>query len=400
MGWNESYGNHGTYCKLASVIDPECFSELSHPEMARYARHLSLPEVGTEGQQRLKAARVLCIGTGGLGSPAALYLAAAGVGRIGLVDADRVDLSNLQRQILHGTSDVGRSKLASARDRLAEVNPHVQIDLHEVAFRAENGMEIARDYDIVLDGTDNFPTRYLSNDVCAFLKKPNLYGSILRFEGQCSVFAPHLGGPCYRCMLPEPPAPGAVPGCAEGGVIGVLPGVIGTMQALEAIKLILGIGEPLVGRLVHFDALRFKFREFKLRKDPNCPVCGEHPSITTPIDYDRFCGLPPAQSKTTLSVTALQRKLGQPGFLLVDVREPLEWQMGHIAGSVHIPLGELKARMGELDPAREIGLLCKSGVRSARALGLLQEAGFQKLRNIEGGIIAWAREVDPSLTVV
>ena len=370
--------------------------------MARYARHLSLPEVGIEGQQRLKAARVLCIGTGGLGSPAALYLAAAGVGRIGLVDADRVDLSNLQRQILHGTRDVGRSKLASARDRLAEVNPHVQLDLHEVAFRADNAMEIARDYDIVLDGTDNFPTRYLSNDVCSFLKKPNIYGSILRFEGQCSVFAPHRGGPCYRCMLPEPPPPGEVPACAEGGVLGVLPGVIGTMQALEAIKLILGVGEPLVGRLIHFDALRFKFREFKLRRDPKCPVCGEHPSITAPIDYDQFCGIPSAQPEATaetLTVAALQRRLDAPGtpFLLVDVREPFEWEMGHIAGSRHIPLGELAARIGELDPNREIGLLCKSGVRSARALRLLQEAGFQKLWNIEGGILAWAREADPSL---
>lgn len=368
--------------------------------MARYARHLSLPEVGIEGQQRLKAARVLCIGTGGLGSPAALYLAAAGVGRIGLVDADCVDLSNLQRQILHGTSDVGRSKLASARDRLAEVNPHVVVDLHQAAFRADNALAIAREYDVILDGTDNFPTRYLSNDVCAFLKKPNIYGSILRFEGQCSVFAPHLGGPCYRCMLPQPPPPGAVPGCAEGGVLGVLPGVIGTLQALEAIKLILGVGEPLVGRLVHFDALRFKFREFKLRRDPKCPVCGEHPTITSPIDYDQFCGIPAPQPNTeTLSVAALKRRLDDPStpLLLLDVREPFEWAIGHIAGSRHIPLGELPARISELDPARETALLCKSGVRSARALRLLQEAGFKNLWNIEGGITAWAREVDPSL---
>lgn len=381
------------------MIASERLPELTTPEMARYARHLSLPEVGKKGQQRLKSARVLCIGTGGLGSPAALYLAAAGVGRIGLVDADRVDLSNLQRQILHGTSDVGRSKLDSARDRLAEANPHVQIDLHETVFRADNALAIARDYDIVLDGTDNFPTRYLSSDVCAFLKKPNIYGSILRFEGQCSVFAPHLGGPCYRCMLPRPPSPGEVPSCAEGGVLGVLPGVIGTMQALEAIKLILGVGEPLVGRLVHFDALRFKFREFKLRRDPKCPVCGEHPTITAPIDYDQFCGIPVTRpGAATLSVAALKRRLadGSP-FLLVDVREPFEWEMGHIDGSLHLPLGQLEARIGELDPALEIGLLCKSGVRSARALRLLQEAGFQKLWNIEGGILAWAREVDPSL---
>ena len=371
--------------------------------MARYSRHLVLPEVGVEGQRRLKAASVLCIGTGGLGSPIALYLAAAGVGRIGLVDADVVDFSNLQRQILHGTKDVGRKKLASAHDRLSDVNPHVQIDLHEVYFKADNAMGIAKDYDLVIDGTDNFPTRYLSNDVCVFLKKPNIYGSILRFEGQCSVFAPHLGGPCYRCMLPEPPPAGSVPACAEGGVLGVLPGMIGMMQAIETIKLIVGIGEPLVGRLIHFDALKFKFREFKLRKDPKCPVCGEHPSITAPIDYDQFCGIPTASTATgagegMLSAAALKQKFDAgEKFTLVDVREPFEWELGHIPGAKHIPLGELCSRMNELDCTGETVLLCKSGMRSAKALSLLKEAGFAKLWNVQGGIAAWAREVDPAL---
>ena len=371
-------------------------------ELARYARHLTLPEVGLDGQRRLKAASVLCIGAGGLGSPIALYLAAAGVGRIGLVDSDAVDLSNLQRQILHGTKDVGRSKLSSARDRLHDANPHVQVDLHATSFRAENAMQIAKNYDVIIDGTDNFPTRYLSNDVSVFLKKPNIYGSILRFEGQCSVFAPHLSGPCYRCMLPEPPPTGSVPTCAEGGVLGVLPGIIGTMQALDALKLILGIGEPLVGRLIHFDALKFKFREFKLRKDPKCPVCGEHPSITAPIDYDAFCGVPQAspagEQAEIITVMALKQKLdaGQP-FVLLDVREPFEWEICHISGAQLIPLGELPARMDELDRTSEIVLLCKAGIRSARALQLLKSAGFKNLRNVTGGISAWAREVDPAM---
>ena len=373
---------------------------LTHGELARYARHLALPEVGAEGQRRLKAASVLCIGTGGLGSPIALYLAAAGVGRIGLVDADNVDVSNLQRQILHGTGDVGRKKLDSARDRLREINPLVQVELYDTYFCAENAMGIAASYDVVLDGTDNFSTRYLSNDVCVFLKKPNIYGSILRFEGQCSVFAPHLGGPCYRCMLPEPPPAGSVPACAEGGVLGVLPGVIGTMQAIEAIKLILGIGEPLVGRLIHFDALKFKFREFKLRKDPHCPVCGEHPSITAPIDYDRFCGISSGAGagEGTLSVTALKAKLDAgERFLLLDVREPFEWDICHIPGAKLIPLGSLPSRVDELDRTGEIALLCKAGIRSAKALQILKEAGFAKLSNVEGGIAAWAREVDPAM---
>lgn len=369
--------------------------------MARYARHLALPEVGLEGQRKLKRASVLCIGTGGLGSPSALYLAAAGVGRIGLVDADTVDLSNLQRQVLHGTGDVGRKKLDSARDRLREANPHTQVDLYDTYFRAENAMEIAGGYDVVIDGTDNFPTRYLSNDVCAFLKKPNIYGSILRFEGQCSVFAPHVGGPCYRCLLPEPPPPGSVPACAEGGVLGVLPGIVGLMQATEALKWIVGIGEPLVGRLVHFDALRFKFREFKLRKDPKCPVCGEHPSITQPVDSARFCGLPatpPPEEGASLSVRELKRKLdAREPFLLLDVRESFEWEICRIPGARRIALGDLPSQLHTLDRSGEIALLCKSGIRSAKALQLLQKAGFSRLWNVEGGITAWAREVDPAM---
>lgn len=377
--------------------------ELTHDELSRYARQLVLPELGLDGQRRLKAARVLCIGTGGLGSPIALYLAAAGVGRIGLMDADAVDLSNLQRQVLHGTKDVGRKKLASASERLREINPHVQLTLHDGWFKADNAMEIVEPYDLVIDGTDNFPTRYLSNDVCVFLKKPNIYGSILRFEGQCSVFAPHLGGPCYRCMLPEPPPPGTVPACAEGGVLGVLPGMIGMMQAIEAIKLILGAGDPLLGRLVHFDALKFRFREFKLRKDPKCPVCGEHPTLTQPVDYDQFCGItaPPAAAdpgSESITVLELKRKLdAREDFLLLDVREPFEWALCRIEGATLIPLGELAARREELDPDAEIVLLCKSGIRSDRALQFLKQSGFTRLRNTVGGITAWRQDIEPTM---
>ena len=358
-----------------------------------------------EGQKRIKAASVLCIGTGGLGSPIALYLAAAGIGRLGLVDGDTVDFSNLQRQILHGTKDVGRKKLNSARDRIREVNPNVQVDLYDAFFTSANAREIAAPYDIVIDGTDNFPTRYLSNDICVFLKKPNVYGSIFRFDGQCTVFAPHLGGPCYRCMFPEPPPPGMVPSCAEGGVLGVLPGIIGVMQAIEAIKLIVGIGDSLMGRLVHFDALKMKFREFKLRKDPKCPVCSENPTITDLIDYEQFCGIPEAKAAEAeeahvpaISVGELKAKLDRgEKFVLLDVREPFEYDICRIAGSRLIPLGQLPSRMSELDSADEIVLQCKSGVRSARALRLLQEAGFSKLSNVEGGILAWSEQVDPSI---
>ncbi len=390
-----------------SIIDPSRLEkiEFSNDEIARYSRHLIMPEVTLEGQKRLKAASVLCIGTGGLGSPIALYLAAAGIGRMGLVDGDVVDFSNLQRQILHGTKDVGRKKLNSARDRIREINPNVQIDLHDAMFTSENAREITEPYDIVIDGTDNFPTRYLSNDICIFLKKPNIYGSIFRFDGQCTVFAPHLGGPCYRCMFPEPPPPGMVPSCAEGGVLGVLPGIIGVMQAIEAIKLIIGIGEPLIGRLVHFDALKLKFREFKLRRDPKCPVCSDNPTITELIDYDQFCGIPQAAAAEaaeepipTISVRDLKRKLdAKEKFVLVDVRENFEYDIARIPGAKLIPLGELPSRMSELDSADEIVLHCKSGVRSAKALKLLREAGFAKLANVEGGITAWADEVDPSV---
>ena len=392
---------------MNSIIDPSRLEriEFSNDEIARYSRHLIMPEVTLEGQKRLKAASVLCIGTGGLGSPIALYLAAAGIGRMGLVDADIVDFSNLQRQILHGTKDVGRKKLNSARDRIREINPNVQVDLHDTYFRAENAREIVEPYDIVIDGTDNFPTRYCSNDVCVFLKKPNIYGSIFRFDGQCSVFAPHLGGSCYRCMIPEPPPPGLVPSCAEGGVLGVLPGIIGVMQAIEAIKLIIGIGTPLINRLVNFDALKMEFRTFKLRRDPKCPVCGDNPTITDLVDYDQFCGIPQAAAEEAaeapvpaITVQELKRRIdAKEKFVLVDVREKFEYDICRIPGSKLIPLGELPSRMSELDSADDIVLQCKSGVRSAKALKLLREAGFGKLNNLEGGITAWADEIDSSV---
>ncbi len=377
--------------------------DFSNDEIARYSRHLIMPEVTLEGQKRIKAASILCIGTGGLGSPIALYLAAAGIGRLGLVDFDVVDFSNLQRQILHGTDDVGRKKLNSAKDRIKAVNPNVQVDLHDCLFRSENAMQIVRDYDIVVDGTDNFPTRYLSNDVCVLARKPNVYGSIFRFDGQCTVFAPHLGGPCYRCMFPEPPPPGMVPSCAEGGVLGVLPGIIGVLQAIEAIKLILGIGDSLIGRLVSFDALKLRFREFRIRKDPKCPICGDNPTIHQLIDYDQFCGIPQADAEAanemdvpTISPGELKAKLDRKDkFVLVDVREPYEYEICSIPGSKLIPLGELPARLSELDSADDIVLHCKVGGRSAKALRVLQEAGFRKLNNLKGGIAAWSEEVDP-----
>ena len=379
--------------------------DFSNDEIARYSRHLIMPEVTLEGQKRIKAASILCVGTGGLGSPIALYLAAAGIGRLGLIDFDVVDFSNLQRQILHGTDDVGRKKLNSAKDRIKAVNPNVQVDLHDCVFRSENAMQIVQDYDIVVDGTDNFPTRYLSNDVCVLAKKPNVYGSIFRFDGQCTVFAPYLGGPCYRCMFPEPPPPGMVPSCAEGGVLGVLPGIIGVLQAIEAIKLIIGIGDSLIGRLLSFDALKLRFREFKIRKDPQCPICGDHPTIHELIDYDQFCGIPQADAEAakemdvpTISATELRAKLDRKEkFVLVDVREPFEYEICNIPGSKLIPLGELPARLSELDSADDIVLHCKVGGRSAKALKVLQEAGFRKLSNLRGGITAWADEVDPSV---
>ena len=390
-----------------SIIPEERLKNIdfTNDEIARYSRHLIMPEVTLEGQKRIKAASILCIGTGGLGSPIALYLAAAGIGRLGLVDFDVVDFSNLQRQILHGTDDVGRKKLNSAKDRIKAVNPNVQINLHDCVFRSENAKELVETYDIIIDGTDNFPTRYLSNDVCVLAKKPNVYGSIFRFDGQCTVFAPHLGGPCYRCMFPEPPPPGMVPSCAEGGVLGVLPGIIGILQAIEAIKLIIGLGDSLIGRLVSFDALKLRFREFKVRKDPNCPICGDHPTIHELIDYDQFCGIPQADAEAekemdvpTITPVELRAKLDRnEKFVLVDVREPYEYDICNIPGSKLIPLGELPARLSELDSADDIVLHCKVGGRSAKALKILQEAGFRKLSNLRGGITAWADEVDPSV---
>lgn len=389
----------------ASIISEERLGKIdfSNDEIARYSRHLIMPEVTLEGQKRIKAASILCIGAGGLGSPIALYLAAAGVGRLGLVDFDVVDFSNLQRQILHGTDDVGRKKLNSAKDRIKAVNPNVQVDLHDCFFRSENAKELVQNYDIIVDGTDNFPTRYLSNDVCVLTKKPNIYGSIFRFEGQCTVFAPHLGGPCYRCMFPEPPPPGMVPSCAEGGVLGVLPGIIGVMQAIEAIKLIIGIGEPLIGRLVSFDALKMRYKEFRVRRDPNCPICGDHPTIHELIDYDQFCGIPQADAEAekemdvpTINAVELKKMFDRKeDVVLIDVREPFEYDICHIDQARLIPLGELPARLSELDSADEIVLHCKGGSRSAKALRILQEAGFKKVVNLEGGITAWSDQVDP-----
>jgi sulfur-carrier protein adenylyltransferase/sulfurtransferase len=391
----------------ASIISEERLGKIdfSNDEIARYSRHLIMPEVTLEGQKRIKAASILCIGTGGLGSPIALYLAAAGVGRLGLVDFDVVDFSNLQRQILHGTDDVGRKKLNSAKDRIKAVNPNVQVDLHDCFFQSENAKELVQNYDIIVDGTDNFPTRYLSNDVCVLTKKPNIYGSIFRFEGQCTVFAPHLGGPCYRCMFPEPPPPGMVPSCAEGGVLGVLPGIIGVMQAIEAIKLIIGIGEPLIGRLVSFDALKMRYREFKIRRDPNCPICGDHPTIHELIDYQQFCGIPQADAEAekemdvpTINAVELKKMFDRKeDFALIDVREPFEYDICRIDQARLIPLSELPARLSELDSADEIVLHCKSGSRSAKALRILQEAGFKKVVNLEGGITAWSDQVDPTV---
>jgi sulfur-carrier protein adenylyltransferase/sulfurtransferase len=376
--------------------------QLTPDEIKRYSRHLILPEVGMDGQRTLKAAKVLCIGAGGLGSPVAMYLAAAGVGTLGIVDFDVVDMSNLQRQLLHGTPDVGRSKLASAKDHLHALNPNVHIETYETALSSENALQLFEAYDVIVDGTDNFPTRYLVNDACVLLGKPNAYGSIFRFEGQASVFGTKEG-PCYRCLYPEPPPPGLVPSCAEGGVLGVLPGIIGTIQANETIKLILGKGEPLIGRFLIFDALRMKFRELKLRKDPDCPVCGTHPSVTKLIDYEQFCGVNPQQHAETDTVTddmtarELKERLdrGEP-IVIVDVREPQEYQINRIAGSKLIPLGELPQRYEELDPNDAIVCQCKSGARSAKATAFLRGIGFKNVRNLAGGILGWIDQVDPS----
>jgi adenylyltransferase/sulfurtransferase len=381
-------------------VKPET-ATLTNDEILRYSRHLIMPEVGMEGQQKLKAARVLCIGAGGLGSPLALYLAAAGVGTLGIVDFDVVDFTNLQRQIIHSTADVGRKKLDSAADKLKAINPYINLRTFETRLSSANALELFREFDIVADGTDNFPTRYLVNDACVLTGKPNVYGSIFRFEGQASVFATEEG-PCYRCLYPEPPPPGLVPSCAEGGVLGILPGLVGVMQATEVIKLILGKGEPLIGRLLLIDALGMRFRELKLRKNPDCPACGKHPTVTQLIDYNEFCGIrgeekPVEAGVPEMQVEELKRRLdaGENLFVL-DVREPHEYQICNINGYL-IPLGDLPKRVSELDSSREIVAHCRSGVRSAKAVGFLQQAGFKKVHNLAGGILAWADRVDPKM---
>lgn len=373
-------------------------STLSADELLRYSRQLNLPEIGEEGQRRLKRARVLCIGAGGLGSPAALYLAAAGVGTLGVVDDDHVDLSNLHRQLLHGTADVGRRKTESAHERLRSVNPEVVINTHTTRLRANNARDLIESYDVVIDGSDNLPTRYLSNDVCVWQKKPNIYGSVHRFEGQASVFAPHLDAACYRCLFPEPPPAGAVPSCAEAGVLGVVPGIIGSIQALETIKLITGAGESLLGRLLHFDALSLRFREFNIRRDPNCPVCGESPSITEAVEYEQPCLTAAELGVPVVSAVQLHEMISaREEFTLLDVREPFEFEIAHIACSKLIPLGEIPARLAEIPRTGRTVLYCKSGVRSAHALEFLQAKGFDNLLNLEGGIDTWREKIDPTL---
>ena len=374
---------------------------LSQSEFARYSRHIIMPEVGLDGQKKLKAAKVLLIGTGGLGSPLALYLAAAGVGTLGLVDFDTVDASNLQRQIIHGTKDVGRSKCQSAADKLRDINPEVTVVLHEERFTSKNAMAIVQPYDIVVDGTDNFPTRYLVNDVCVLLNKPNVYGSIFRFDGQATVFHPAIG-PCYRCLYPEPPPPGEVPSCAEGGVLGILPGVVGCIQATETIKLILGIGEPLIGRLLHYDALNMTFKTFKIRRDPKWAVGAPHPTITGLIDYEQFCGIrggpTSVASGSEIAAEQLKKRIdaGEDLFVL-DVRNPNEFQICRIPGTVFLPLPELPNRFAEVPKDREVIVHCKSGMRSAKAIEFLKSQGYTKLVNLTGGILAWAEKVDPGM---
>jgi len=379
--------------------------ELSRDEILRYSRHLLIPEVGLEGQRKLKNSSALIIGTGGLGSPVSLYLAAAGVGRIGLVDYDVVDSSNLQRQIIHGTSTVGKLKVESARAKLLDLNPEIQIDVYNEPYTSENALRIAKDYDIILDGTDNFPTRYLTNDVAVFLGKPNVYASIYRFDGQVSVFYAKEG-PCYRCLFPEPPPPGLVPSCAEGGVLGVLPGTIGTLQATEALKVLLGIGEPLIGKLLLYNALDMSFDFVKLKKNPNCRVCGPNADIKELIDYEEFCGVPShdheegsAGANWDITVQELAERVKTNHLKLVDVREPHELEISRLPNATNIPLGQLAARLSELDSAEDMVLFCKSGARSTRALELLTSAGFKKVKNLKGGINAWAREVDTSLPI-
>ncbi|MFI5104178.1 MAG: molybdopterin-synthase adenylyltransferase MoeB [Terriglobales bacterium] len=387
---------------MASTLAPESLPALNNQEVLRYSRHLIMPEVGMEGQQKLKAARVLCIGTGGLGSPLALYLSAAGVGTLGLVDFDVVDFTNLQRQVIHFTSDVGRPKLESAREKIAAINPFVNVQTFNAKLTSDNALEIFAGFDIIVDGTDNFPTRFLVNDACVFTGKPNVYGSIFRFEGQASVFAAK-DGPCYRCLYPEPPPPGLVPSCAEGGVLGILPGLVGLIQATEVIKLILGSGQPLIGRLLLVDALGMKFRELKLRKNPDCVVCGDHPTVTKLIDYEEFCGLRGQETPVNqtgipeISVEELKQRLdAKDDIFILDVREAHEYQICNLNGHL-IPLNDLSKRVSELDPAREMVVHCRSGVRSARAVAFLRQAGFTKAKNLAGGILAWADRVDPNV---
>jgi adenylyltransferase/sulfurtransferase len=378
--------------------------ELTNEEIRRYSRHLILPEVGLAGQRKIRNTSVLCIGAGGLGSPIAMYLAAAGIGRLGIVDFDTVDYSNLQRQILHSDADVGHSKADSAKAAIQALNPNVQVDLHKTRITADNAFDLIRPYDIVVDGTDNFPTRYLTNDACVLLKKPNVYGSIFRFEGQASVFAPHLGGPCYRCLYPEPPPPGMVPSCAEGGVLGVLPGIIGCIQATEILKLALGKGTSLIGRLMLFNALDMKFRELKLRKDPKCPLCGPNPSVTQLIDYEMFCGIltepvNPGSNPDEVSLQEMKKALDTPslGIKVIDVREADEQQIARIAGVPLVPLSTLPQRFTDLDPNVQYYIHCKSGVRSMKALRFLREQGFKYVKSVKGGINGWADEIDPSV---
>jgi sulfur-carrier protein adenylyltransferase/sulfurtransferase len=378
--------------------------DLNNDEIRRYSRHLILPEVGMAGQKRIRSTSVLCIGAGGLGSPIAMYLAAAGVGKLGILDFDKVDFSNLQRQIIHGTKDVGRPKTESAKETILGINPNTEVVIHETRISSENAMEIISKYDIVVDGTDNFPTRYLTNDACVLLKKPNVYGSIFRFEGQASVFAPHLGGPCYRCLYPEPPPPGMVPSCAEGGVLGVLPGIVGTIQATEILKLALGRGSSLTGRLLLFNALDMKFRELKLRRDPKCPICGDNPTIKELIDYEQFCGITaepetPASNPDEVTVQEMKRALEDPklGIRVIDVREPDEQQIAQVKGVPLFPLSTLQQRFTELDPNQSLYVHCKSGVRSMKAVNFLKEQGFKYAKSVKGGISAWSDEIDHSV---
>jgi adenylyltransferase/sulfurtransferase len=389
---------------MATTTEPTTLPELTTDELSRYSRHLILPEVGMEGQKKLKAARVLCVGTGGLGSPLLFYLAAAGVGTLGLVDFDVVDASNLQRQIIHSTKDIGRKKLDSAEEKLKALNPALNVVKHETMLTSANALEILKDYDIVADGTDNFPTRYLVNDACVLLGKANVYGSIFRFEGQASVFATEAG-PCYRCLYPEPPPPGLVPSCAEGGVLGILPGLVGLIQATEVIKLILGKGESLAGRLLLVDALNMRFRELKLRKNPECPVCGAHPTVTQLIDYQQFCGIgPESKEEKTLkngipqiTVKELKRRMDAgEDVQLIDVREPFEYQIAQIGGKL-IPQNDVPQRLAEIDREREVVVHCKSGGRSQRIAEFLVQSGYPKVVNLAGGILAWADEIDPKV---